>query len=151
VSEPWRTMGHVDSSAHTQDVHMKRKGGSALWVTGLVSKVNVYSILTPHICLCIPPTKMALSLDVRRIYTLSDSEQSLDTCSVLCCWYISTKISAKHGMYAILLVVSHSLTPFFTSTTMLGGAMLFLLFGLIYLYEASQVANFDPHDHIPRG
>ena len=51
VSEPWRTTGHVDSSAHTQDVHTKREGGStlrdkALWVTGLVSEVNAYSILT---------------------------------------------------------------------------------------------------------
>jgi len=51
ASEPWRTTGHVDSSAHTRDVHTKRKGGSALrdkalWVTGLVSKVNAYSILT---------------------------------------------------------------------------------------------------------
>ena len=51
TSEPWRTTGHVDSSAHTQDVHTKREGGSALrdkalWVTGLVSKVNAYSILT---------------------------------------------------------------------------------------------------------
>jgi len=45
--------------------------------------------------------------------------------------YISTKISAKH--------------------VTLGGATLFLLFGLIYLYEASQVADFDPQDHIPRG
>jgi len=54
-------------------------------------------------------------------------------------------------MYAILSVVCHSLTPFFTSTVTLGGATLFLLFGLIYLYEASQVADFDPHDHIPRG
>jgi len=51
ASEPWRTMGHVDLSAHTQDVHTKREGGSALrdkalWVTGLVSEVNAYSILT---------------------------------------------------------------------------------------------------------
>jgi len=51
ASEPWRTTGHVDSSAHTQDVHTKHEGGSALrdkvlWVTGLVSKVNAYSILT---------------------------------------------------------------------------------------------------------
>jgi len=52
ASEQWRTTGHKDSSAHTQDVYMKHKGGStlrdkALWVTGLVSKVNAYSILTP--------------------------------------------------------------------------------------------------------
>jgi len=52
ASEPWRTTGHVDSSAHTQDVHTKREGRSALrdkalWVTGLVSEVNAYSILTP--------------------------------------------------------------------------------------------------------
>jgi len=51
ASELWRTTGHVDSSAHTQDVHTKREGGcalrdKALWVTGLVSKVNAYSILT---------------------------------------------------------------------------------------------------------
>ena len=51
ASEPWRTTGYVDLSAHTQDVHMKHEGGStlrdkALWVTGLVSKVNTYSILT---------------------------------------------------------------------------------------------------------
>ncbi|KAH9999183.1 hypothetical protein BJV74DRAFT_877054 [Russula compacta] len=45
--------------------------------------------------------------------------------------YVSTKISAKH--------------------ITLGGAALFLCFGLIYLYEASQVADFDPLDHIPRG
>jgi len=45
--------------------------------------------------------------------------------------YISTKISAKH--------------------VTLGGATLFLCFGLIYLYESSQAADFDPHDHIPRG
>ncbi|KAI0259885.1 hypothetical protein BC834DRAFT_832748 [Gloeopeniophorella convolvens] len=43
--------------------------------------------------------------------------------------YISTKISAKH--------------------VTLGGAALFLLFGLIYLYEASQSADMDIHDHIP--
>jgi len=45
--------------------------------------------------------------------------------------YISTKISAKR--------------------VTLGGAALFLCFGLIYLYEASQTVDFDPHDHIPRG
>jgi len=45
--------------------------------------------------------------------------------------YISTKISAKH--------------------VTLGGAALFLCFGLIYLYEASQTVDFHPHDHIPRG
>jgi len=60
TSEPWRIMGHVDSSAHTQDVHTKRKGGSALrdkalWVTGLISEVNAYSILTIHVT---PPTRM---------------------------------------------------------------------------------------------
>jgi len=51
ASELWRTTGHVDSSAHTQDVHTKHEGRSTLrdkvlWVTGLVSKVNTYSILT---------------------------------------------------------------------------------------------------------
>ncbi|KAI0297307.1 hypothetical protein B0F90DRAFT_922126 [Multifurca ochricompacta] len=46
--------------------------------------------------------------------------------------YISTKLSAKH--------------------VTLGGAALFLCFGLIYLYEASQLAYFDPpHEQIPRG
>ena len=58
TSELWRTTGHVDSSAHTQDVHTKREGGSALrdkvlWVTGLVSEVNAYSILTQWQCLCL--------------------------------------------------------------------------------------------------
>ncbi|KAH9058333.1 UPF0016-domain-containing protein [Lactarius vividus] len=43
--------------------------------------------------------------------------------------YISTKISAKH--------------------VTLGGAALFLCFGFVYLYEASQTAvDFDPHEHI---
>jgi len=42
--------------------------------------------------------------------------------------YISTKISAKH--------------------VTLGGAALFLCFGLVYLYEASQATDFD---YIPRG
>jgi len=45
--------------------------------------------------------------------------------------YISTRISAKH--------------------VTLGGAALFLCFGLVYLYEAGQAADFDPQDHIPRG
>ncbi|KAI9450147.1 UPF0016-domain-containing protein [Lactarius psammicola] len=46
--------------------------------------------------------------------------------------YISTKISAKH--------------------VTLGGAALFLCFGLVYLYEASQTTvDFDPHEHILRG
>jgi len=45
--------------------------------------------------------------------------------------YVSTKISAKH--------------------VTLGGAVLFLCFGLVYLYEAGQAADFDPQDHIPRG
>jgi len=44
--------------------------------------------------------------------------------------YISTKLSAKH--------------------VTLGGAALFICFGLIYLYEASQAADLDPIDHIPR-
>ncbi|KAH9995783.1 hypothetical protein BJV77DRAFT_960890 [Russula vinacea] len=45
--------------------------------------------------------------------------------------YVSTRISAKH--------------------VTLGGAVLFLCFGLIYLYEAGQSTDFDPQDHIPRG
>jgi len=45
--------------------------------------------------------------------------------------YVSTKISAKH--------------------VTLGGAALFLCFGVIYLYEAGQAADMDPQDHIPRG
>jgi len=45
--------------------------------------------------------------------------------------YVSTKISAKH--------------------VTLGGAALFLCFGVIYLYEAGQAADIDPQDHIPRG
>ncbi|KAH9034420.1 UPF0016-domain-containing protein [Lactarius hengduanensis] len=46
--------------------------------------------------------------------------------------YISTKISAKH--------------------VTLGGAALFLCFGLVYLYEASQTTvDFDPHEHILKG
>jgi len=45
--------------------------------------------------------------------------------------YISTKISAKH--------------------VTLGGAALFLCFGLIYLYEANLAADFDPQEHIPQG
>jgi len=45
--------------------------------------------------------------------------------------YVSTKISAKH--------------------VTLGGAALFLCFGIIYLYEAGQAADIDPQDHIPRG
>jgi len=45
--------------------------------------------------------------------------------------YISTKISAKH--------------------VTLGGAALFLCFGLVYLYEASQTVDLDPREHIPRG
>ena len=49
--EQKRTTGHVNSSAHTQDVHMKHKGGStlrdkALWVMGLISEANAYPILT---------------------------------------------------------------------------------------------------------
>jgi putative Ca2+/H+ antiporter (TMEM165/GDT1 family) len=47
--------------------------------------------------------------------------------------YISTKVSAKH--------------------VTLGGAALFLCFGLIYLYEASQATvdfDYDPHEHILR-
>ena len=50
--EQKRTTGHVNLSAYTWDVHMKRNGRSALrdkalWVTGLVSKANAYPILTP--------------------------------------------------------------------------------------------------------
>ncbi|KAH8994830.1 UPF0016-domain-containing protein [Lactarius akahatsu] len=46
--------------------------------------------------------------------------------------YISTKISAKH--------------------VTLGGSALFLCFGLVYLYEASQTTvDFDPHEHILKG
>jgi len=49
--------------------------------------------------------------------------------------YVSTKISAKH--------------------VTLGGAALFLCFGVVYLYEAGQAAgqaaDIDPQDHIPRG
>lgn len=46
--------------------------------------------------------------------------------------YISTKISAKH--------------------VTLGGAALFLCFGLVYLYEASQTpVDLDPHEHILKG
>lgn len=46
--------------------------------------------------------------------------------------YISTKISAKH--------------------VTLGGAALFLCFGLVYLYEASQTTvDFDLHEHILKG
>ncbi|KAN0138931.1 Uncharacterized protein family UPF0016 domain containing protein [Lactarius tabidus] len=45
--------------------------------------------------------------------------------------YISTKVSAKHVTF--------------------GGAVLFLCFGLIYLYEASQTTvDFDPQEHILR-
>jgi len=45
--------------------------------------------------------------------------------------YISTKVSAKH--------------------VTLGGAALFLCFGLVYLYDASQATvDFDPHEHILR-
>lgn len=45
--------------------------------------------------------------------------------------YISTKVSAKH--------------------VTLGGAVLFLCFGLIYLYEANQTTvDFDPQEHILR-
>ena len=49
--EQRRTMGHMDLSAHTRDVHTKHEGRSmlrdkALWVTGLVSEVNAYPILT---------------------------------------------------------------------------------------------------------
>jgi putative Ca2+/H+ antiporter (TMEM165/GDT1 family) len=45
--------------------------------------------------------------------------------------YVSTRISAKH--------------------VTLGGAVLFLCFGVVYLYEAGQAADIDPQDHIPRG
>lgn len=45
--------------------------------------------------------------------------------------YVSTKISAKH--------------------VTLGGAALFLCFGVVYLYEFGQAADIDPQDHIPRG
>jgi putative Ca2+/H+ antiporter (TMEM165/GDT1 family) len=62
--------------------------------------------------------------------------------------YISTKISAKHGMHSFRERELYGLTPLFPVT--LGGAVLFLCFGLIYLYEASQTVDFDPHDHIPR-
>ncbi|KAI9510738.1 hypothetical protein F5148DRAFT_523815 [Russula earlei] len=45
--------------------------------------------------------------------------------------YISTRISAKH--------------------VTLGGAALFLCFGLIYFYEAGQATDFDLQEHIPQG
>ena len=58
VREQKRTTGHVNSSAHTWDVHTRCKDESALrdkalWVMGLISKVNTYSILTEHNT-CIP-------------------------------------------------------------------------------------------------
>ncbi len=62
--------------------------------------------------------------------------------------YISTKISAKHGMHSLRLM-SQNLTSL--SSVTLGGAALFLCFGLIYLYEASQTIDFDAHEHILRG
>ena len=52
--------------------------------------------------------------------------------------------------YAFLpLPLRHYLTPLYSVT--LGGAALFLCFGFIYLYEASQAADFEPIDPIPRG
>ena len=62
--------------------------------------------------------------------------------------YISTRISAKHGMHRYFYL-SGKAEPL--STVTLGGAALFLCFGLVYLYEAGQAADFDPQDHIPRG
>jgi Ca2+/H+ antiporter, TMEM165/GDT1 family len=62
--------------------------------------------------------------------------------------YVSTKISAKHGMNCSFRV-SGIAKPL--SAVTLGGAVLFLCFGLVYLYEAGQAADFDPQDHIPRG
>jgi Ca2+/H+ antiporter, TMEM165/GDT1 family len=66
--------------------------------------------------------------------------------------YVSTKISAKHGMNNILPPVRYNLTP---PAVTLGGAALFLCFGVVYLYEAGQAAgqaaDIDPQDHIPRG
>ena len=38
-----------------------------------------------------------------------------------------------------------NLTPL--SLVTLGGAVLFLCFGLIYLYEARQTVDFDLHEH----
>ncbi len=68
--------------------------------------------------------------------------------------YVSTKISAKHGMSYFLPPVWYNLIPPLSVVT-LGGAALFLCFGVVYLYEAGQAAgqaaDIDPQDHIPRG
>lgn len=71
--------------------------------------------------------------------------------------YVSTKISAKHGTGCSFSPARFNLTPFTLSLSAvtLGGAVLFLCFGVIYLYEAGQAAgqaaDIDPQDHIPRG
>ena len=63
--------------------------------------------------------------------------------------YISTKVSAKHGTHTFRPPPSTTeLKPL--SLVTLGGAVLFLCFGLIYLYEARQTVDFDPHEHILR-
>jgi hypothetical protein len=55
-------------------------------------------------------------------------------------------------MNNILPPVRYNLTP---PAVTLGGAALFLCFGVVYLYEAGQAAgqaaDIDPQDHIPRG
>jgi Ca2+/H+ antiporter, TMEM165/GDT1 family len=65
--------------------------------------------------------------------------------------YVSTKISAKHGMSFRHPPVRYNLTTTPLSSVTLGGAALFLCFGVVYLYEAGQAADIDPQDHIPRG
>lgn len=49
--------------------------------------------------------------------------------------YLSTKISVKHGTFGILLIPLLANLPEFPLVTF-GGSLLFLLFGVIYLYEA---------------
>jgi putative Ca2+/H+ antiporter (TMEM165/GDT1 family) len=70
--------------------------------------------------------------------------------------YVSTKISAKHGTSLFPSFFRQSIhynlpSPPSLSSVTLGGAALFLCFGVVYLYEAGQAADIDPQDHIPRG
>ena len=61
--------------------------------------------------------------------------------------YVSTKISVKHGASQCIFFLAclRLILPSFLPVT-LGGAALFLLFGIIYLYEAFAV---DMDHNIP--
>jgi putative Ca2+/H+ antiporter (TMEM165/GDT1 family) len=64
--------------------------------------------------------------------------------------YVSSKISVRHGEYRFLFFFVFPFSFIDTKRIVtLGGAVLFLLFGFIYLYEGLRLGMPSPSDHVP--